>query len=252
LIDTLVDDDKNDELVDMISQKLVDKLLGFQIASMPQMQAMQMRPPMAEVRQITQNPQQVAVAPQVNVAYDDSKLRLGKNIQYTEKRDGSAKRKIALWGNGYKLADTNPGAVNPYASVAYPTVGARPEGPAKAPVRGFEKDYRTVGLDNVKTKPSKAFMKDIMREGYEAGSDKQKFNGALGLSGTAQELAKERADTAATGLGLMEEDSVEEPDAITVLAVGIASAFVGSATTYVLFHLRRSFTKTEMQAPLLN
>jgi len=212
-----------------------------------------MRPSMAEVRQITQNPQQVAVAPQVNVAYDDSKLtKLGKNVQYTEKRDGSAKRRVALWGNSYKLADESPGGFNPYASVAYPTVGARPEGPAKNPVRGFEKDYRTVGLDNVKTKPSKAFMKDIMREGYEAGSEQQKFNGALGLSGTAQELAKERADAAAAGGGLMEEDSVEEPDAITVLAVGIASAFVGSATTYVLFHLHRSFTKTEMQAPLLN
>merc|ERR1719473_1797125 len=60
LIDTLVDDDKNDELVDMITQKLVDKLLGF-VGTMPQ--AMQLRPPVPEVRQMMQTPQELQTAP---------------------------------------------------------------------------------------------------------------------------------------------------------------------------------------------
>jgi len=268
LIDTLVDDDKNDELVDMISQKLVDKLLGFEIASLSQnVQAMQMRPPVAEVRQMARTPSELAVAPQVNVAYDDSKLtRLGKNIVVTEKRDfsGGTKRNTKLWGNKYKLKDVkqvigDPGSggagINPYGSVAYPTIEARSQGPAdKTRVAGFEKDWKGYGVEGVRAanKPSDKFMKSINREDYIAGDASQRANGALGLSGTAQELAKERADTKLNGVGLMEEDSVEEPDAITILAVGICSAFVGSATTFALFHLHRSFTKTEMQAPLLN
>merc|ERR1712188_266574 len=87
LIDTLVDDDKNDELVDMITQRLVDKLLGF-VGTMPHMQAMQLGAPMAEVRQMMQAPQQLQTAPDLQVfaglspqqlpgntlSFDDSKL----------------------------------------------------------------------------------------------------------------------------------------------------------------------------------
>jgi len=249
----------------MISQKLVDKLLGFEIASLSQnVGAMQMRPPVAEVRQMARTPQDLGVAPQVNVAYDDSKLtRLGKNIVTTEKRDfsGATKRNTKLWGNKYKLKDVKPKdeatgtMINPYGSVAYPTVGERPQGPADTKkIWGFEKDWKGYGVDGVRgaNKPSQKFKDSINREDYVAGSENMKADGFLGLSGSAQELSKERLDTKMNGVNLMEEDSVEEPDAITILAVGICSAFVGSATTFALFHLRRSFIKTEMQAPLLN
>merc|ERR1719454_630482 len=80
LIDILVDDEKNDDLVDMIADKLVNKLLGFPMAVMPQSaQAV----PAAQVRQISRTPPAVQQAPQVNVAYDNS-----KNVKIGEAREG--------------------------------------------------------------------------------------------------------------------------------------------------------------------
>merc|ERR1712023_12006 len=77
------------------------------------------------------------------------------------------------------------------------------------------KDYR-FDKDGVK-KPSKEQLNGVERGGYIAGSAEQQPNGFLGLSGSSQELAKERSEVPK----LMEEDYGEQPDPITVLAVGI-------------------------------
>jgi len=263
----------------MITQKLVDKLLGF-VGTMPQMQAMQLGAPMAEVRQMMQAPQQLQTAPDLQVFaglspqqlpgntlnFDESKLINLPKVKLDSKRPPSAdawnprwrlNSGQKKWGNQAQKPGLNgvKGDRGAYASVAIPDATTKYQAQSqetastkslKSNAPTWVKDYR-FDKDGVK-KPGKDQLNGVERGGYVAGSAEQQPNGFLGLSGSSQELAKERSEVPK----LMEEDYGEQPDPITVLAVGILSAFVGSAATFALFHFRRSFTKTEMRAPLLN
>jgi len=264
LIDTLVDDDKNDELVDMITQKLVDKLLGF-VGTMPQMQAM-LRPPVPEVRQMMQTPQELQTAPDLVFAGLSPQQLPGNTLNYdasslTRLPANQQKNTGVRTDRGWSAdtTDRNPypglsrggkGGQSRYAGVSFPDASAKynpgtqeKAGKINVNQASWVKDYR-FDKDGVK-KPSKAQVAGVERNDFVAGSPEQKNNGFLGLAGSAQDLAAERA----TVPNLMEEDA-EQPDPFTVLCVGILSAFVGSAITFALFRPR--LAKAEMQAPLLN
>merc|ERR1719321_2467714 len=100
LIDILVDDEKNGELVDMIADKLVNKLLGFGVATPPQPAQAMPRLPAAEVRQFMQSPQFQFSSPmqapdlQVNVGLSPPQVKSGgtydqsKNVKIDLNKEG--------------------------------------------------------------------------------------------------------------------------------------------------------------------
>jgi hypothetical protein len=223
LIDKLADDDNNDELVDMIAEKLVNKLIGFQPVALPPQQVANVAaveaPNMAAM--LTGSPK-LATAPAAK--FDDSKLT---KLQGETKADA-----VPVWGNKYKLKKVE----NPYESVAFPTIGDRPQGLAET--------------DKIKRKSTYKPGPEYQNMGSE---DYEKLNGAKGF-GAARDMDKGLDYLQGLGRGDAPKlDEVEEePDAITVIAVGLISAFVGSAATLVVYH-RFGFgkAKTGMQLPLL-
>merc|ERR1719473_1376778 len=89
LMDILVDDEKNDELVDMIADTLVNKLMGAvlpQSAQAIQFPAAEIRPMMPQMMRGAQFSAPMQAPPLVNVAYDNS-----KNVKLGENREGVMK-----------------------------------------------------------------------------------------------------------------------------------------------------------------
>jgi len=246
LMDILVDDEKNDELVDMIADKLVNKLIGFDAAVMPQRAQAVPQFPVAQVSQFQQQPQVQfggpRQAPQVNVAYDGSKnakidpSKAGAILSRNKNYNSVADSPSATWGVGVTIK----GGVNPYGKEP-PTVGDRPTGTqlnANGPPKRAYKpgpEYQNFG--------SADYEKLMGKDGFGAARPMDKAMAGLNPSASA-----DRFDGGSRPK-LMEMDE-EQPDAITVLAVGMLSACVGSAVTFALFHIGRA-AKTGIKEPLL-
>jgi hypothetical protein len=226
LLDTLMSSDSNttDNMVDMIAEKLVDKLLG--VVMMPQVAVVE---PAALVRPAPSFRASVPQAPALTpVGYDNSKnVKIGeqrenviksRNKEYNSVKDSPYQR----WGTG----ETIKGGQNPYGIKA-PEVGERPVGKAINPVD--------------------------MTSRYKPGPEYQNFGSAdyeklkgLGGFGAAREIDK-GPDYVPK---LMEMDEADGPDGVSIIATFLLSAFVGAGVTLALVRIRQGI-KTGMRTPLL-
>lgn len=255
LMETLVDGNQNSELVDMIAEKLVTKLLALPVANLPVMTA-----PMAHVTALSRPAPMSPIAqladfnvlatpdlkPGANPGYDASKTpKIGferDGVVNTRNQNANAVPVSGEehWGVGVKLQKTNP-----YSNVAIPQAPPRPD---TKPGVGLNK----IDMTNKYMKRNAG-----TSEGYERAADYEKIQksgqlGGVGLTArddSLQGLGREPAGGVSIRL---DEDENEEPDAMTVIAVGLLSAFVGSAVTYVLFHRFRPVSKTDLEAPILS
>lgn len=259
LMDTLVNGDSNttDQLVDMISEKLVNKLLGFTAMLTQPAQAV----PAAQVRQFMQTPQVqfggAMQAPdlQVNVGLSPPQVQSGggydnsKNVKLGEEREGVVKSRnknynsikdsaAQRWGVG---VTSNGRSANPYA-VSYPDNAGRDTALADTskikmvPRYKPGPEYQNFGSAEYEKLQGKA--------GFGAARDLDK-----GLPGLQGDAANPRFD-GGNRPKLMEMDETDGPDAVSIIATFLLSAFVGSAFTFAMVRFRQG-TKTGMRAPLL-
>jgi len=241
LMDTLVnsDDETQDQMVDMIAEKLVDKLLGFDVAMLPQAAAVQAPPAM--VRQMPSFRAAQPTAPGlVPVGYDNSKnVKIGENREgvvasrnknYNAVPDSTTKG----WGIG---ASSNGRSANPYA-VAYPAPKDRPE---KAELN------KPLGKSLYKPGPE---YQNFGSSEYEKLMGKEGFGAARPMDKALDTLQGINRVDGGNKPKLMEMDESDGPDAVTVIATFLLSAVVGSAVTLALVRFGRH-TKTGMKAPLL-
>lgn len=253
LLDTLVNGDSNttDQLLDVVAEKLVDKLLGFDVAMMPQRVVME---PAALVRPVPSFRASVPVsqpaAPALTpVEYDNSKnTKIGVNregVVASRNKNYNAVPSSPWdrWGTG---ASSNGRSANPYG-INYPAPKDRPEGdklPLNNNINGRSvykagPEYQNFG--------SQEYEKLQGKEGFGAARAMDK--GIEGLQGSA---AAPRFDGGSRPK-LMEMDETDGPDAVSVIVTFLLSAFVGSAVTFALVRFRRGpkVGMTPMRAPLL-
>jgi len=240
LMDTLMnsDDETQDQLVDAVAEKLVDKLLGFDVAAMMPQRAALVEPP-ALVRPAASFRASQPMAPALTpVAYDNSKnVKIGENREGVVATRNKAYNAVPTspmdrWGTG---ASSNGRSANPYG-VAYPANSGRPEG--------------------------KELNKINMQSRYKAGPEYQNFGSQeyeklMGKEGFGAARPMDKALDTLQGIGrvdgsprLMEMDEEDGPDAVTVVTTFMISAFVGSAVTFALVRFGQH-AKIGMQAPLL-
>jgi hypothetical protein len=250
LMDTLVNGDSNttDQLLDVVAERLVDKLLGFDVSMMPQtMPQRVIMEPAALVRPAPSFRATQPAAPALTrVGYDNS-----KNVKIDESREGVLKSRNKnynavpaspsdRWGTG---ASSNGRSANPYG-VAYPANGGRPEG------EGRTLNNNINGRSVYKPGPE---YQNFGSQEYEKLQGKEGFGAARamdkGMDGLQVSAAAPRFDGGSRPK-LMEMDETDGPDAVSVIATFLLSAFVGSAVTFALVRFRRG-TKSGMRAPLL-
>eukprot|EP00746_Dinoflagellata_sp_MGD_P152485 gnl/MRDRNA2_/MRDRNA2_83703_c0_seq2.p1 gnl/MRDRNA2_/MRDRNA2_83703_c0~~gnl/MRDRNA2_/MRDRNA2_83703_c0_seq2.p1 ORF type:complete len:275 (+),score=42.14 gnl/MRDRNA2_/MRDRNA2_83703_c0_seq2:97-921(+) len=245
LMDTLMNGDSNttDQLLDVVAEKLVDKLLGFDVAMMPQRVAMM--EPAAIVRPApsfrASQPKAPALIP---VAYDNS-----KNVKIGENREGvvASRNKnynavpaspSERWGTG---ASSNGRSANPYG-VSYPENSGRPEG------EGLKLNNNINGRSVYKPGPE---YQNFGSGDYERLLGKEGFGAARPMDKALDTLqGLNRVDGGSKPRTMMEMDETDGPDAVSVIVTFLLSAFVGSAVTFALVRFRYG-AKIGMRAPLL-
>jgi hypothetical protein len=257
LLDTLVNGDSNttDQMVDMVAERLVDKLLGFDVAMMPQRVVMEpaalIRPAPSFRAYQPAAPALIPVGlspPQVKSGgtYDDTKnTKIGidregvlasRNKAYNAVKPSFSDR----WGTG---ASSNGRSANPYG-VSYPKNEERPQG------EGQPLNNNIKGRSVYKAGPE---YQNFGSAEYEKLQGKSGFGAARaidkGMEGLQGSAASPRFD-GGNRPKLMEMDETDGPDAVSVIVTFLLSGFVGSAVTFAVVRLRHG-AKTGMRAPLL-